>query len=63
VVRRWNLGCYSGWRFFDGYKENKRLKKLLADAELNKAILNEALSGWPEGRSDKIVGGCFPGGE
>ena len=35
-------------RLKDREKENARLKRLLADAELDKAILREAASGWPQ---------------
>jgi transposase-like protein len=37
---------YHRWRNqYGGMKENKRLKKLLAEAELDKAILREVLEG------------------
>ncbi len=35
-------------RLRDLERENAGLKRLLADAELDKAILREAASGWPQ---------------
>ncbi len=35
-------------RLKDLEKENARLNRLLADVELDKAILREAASGWPQ---------------